>query len=31
MWDQLKDSGGIAMHVAGEFPGLALEFWAIRG
>jgi type VI secretion system protein ImpJ len=30
MWDQLKDSGGIAMHVAGEFPGLALEFWAIR-
>jgi type VI secretion system protein ImpJ len=31
LWDQLKDSGGIAMHVAGEFPGLALEFWAIRG
>ncbi len=31
MWDQLKESGGIAMHVAGEFPGLALEFWAIRG
>jgi len=31
MWEQLKDSGGIAMHVAGEFPGLALEFWAIRG
>ena len=30
LWDQLKDSGGIAMHVAGEFPGLALEFWAIR-
>jgi type VI secretion system protein ImpJ len=30
MWEQLKDSGGIAMHVAGEFPGLALEFWAIR-
>ena len=30
LWDQLKTSGGIAMHVAGEFPGLALEFWAIR-
>src|SRR5688572_3132448 len=31
LWDQLKSSGGVAMHVAGEFPGLALEFWAIRG
>ena len=31
LWDQLKTSGGIAMHVAGEFPGLAMEFWAIRG
>jgi type VI secretion system protein ImpJ len=31
LWDQLKASGGIAMHVAGEFPGLGLEFWAIRG
>jgi type VI secretion system protein ImpJ len=30
LWDQLKNSGGVAMHVAGEFPGLALEFWAIR-
>jgi type VI secretion system protein ImpJ len=30
LWEQLKESGGIAMHVAGEFPGLALEFWAIR-
>ena len=30
LWVQLKNSGGIAMHVAGEFPGLALEFWAIR-
>src|SRR5262249_22326971 len=27
---QLKTSGGVAMHVAGEFPGLAMEFWAIR-
>jgi type VI secretion system protein ImpJ len=31
LWGQLKSSGGVAMHVAGEFPGLALEFWAIRG
>ena len=31
MWAQLKNSGGIGMHVAGEFPGLTLEFWAIRG
>jgi type VI secretion system protein ImpJ len=31
LWDQLKTSGGMAMHVAGEFPGLALEMWAIRG
>lgn len=31
LWDQLKSSGGVALHVAGEFPGLAMEFWAIRG
>jgi type VI secretion system protein ImpJ len=31
MWEQLKTSGGVALHIAGEFPGLALEFWAIRG
>ena len=30
LWGQLKTSGGVAMHVAGEFPGLAMEFWAIR-
>jgi type VI secretion system protein ImpJ len=30
LWDQLQTSGGVAMHVAGEFPGLAMEFWAIR-
>jgi type VI secretion system protein ImpJ len=30
LWEQLTNSGGVAMHVAGEFPGLALEFWAIR-
>jgi type VI secretion system protein ImpJ len=32
LWKQLANSGGLlAMHIAGEFPGLALEFWAIRG
>ncbi len=31
LWNQLKSSGGVALHLAGEFPGLALEFWAIRG
>jgi type VI secretion system protein ImpJ len=30
LWDQLKTSGGVALHIAGEFPGLAMEFWAIR-
>ena len=30
LWDQLKSSGGVGLHVAGEFPGLVLEFWAIR-
>lgn len=30
LWKQLETSGGLAMHVAGEFPGLQLEFWAIR-
>jgi type VI secretion system protein ImpJ len=31
MWSQFKSSGGLAMHVSGDFPGLGLEFWAIRG
>jgi type VI secretion system protein ImpJ len=31
LWKQLQQSGGLAMHVAGDFPGLELEFWAIRG
>lgn len=31
LWEQLKTSGGMAMQVAGEFPSLALEMWAIRG
>jgi type VI secretion system protein ImpJ len=31
LWGQQSGSGGIALHVAGEFPGLKMEFWAIRG
>jgi type VI secretion system protein ImpJ len=31
LWGQLKTSGGLALFVAGEFPGLTLELWAIRG
>jgi type VI secretion system protein ImpJ len=30
LWAQLKKSGGIGLHVGGEYPGLKLEFWAIR-
>jgi type VI secretion system protein ImpJ len=30
LWGQLASSGGIGLHVAGDFPGLAMELWAIR-
>ena len=29
-WRGLEHSGGVALHIAGDFPGLKLEFWAIR-
>lgn len=29
-WTQLKNSGGFALHVGDGFPGIELEFWAIR-
>jgi type VI secretion system protein ImpJ len=29
-WAALARSGGFALHVSGEFPGLELEFWAVR-
>ena len=29
-WEKLKTSGGIAVHISGEFPGLKLELWAVR-
>jgi type VI secretion system protein ImpJ len=31
LWKQLERSGGLALHVAGEFPELEMELWAIRG
>jgi len=30
LWRQLHQSGGLAMHISGDFPDMALEFWAIR-
>ncbi|MFV1941034.1 type VI secretion system baseplate subunit TssK [Pseudomonas luteola] len=27
---QLEQSGGFAIHVSGDFPGLELKFWAVR-
>lgn len=29
-WKEMARSGGFAMHVGGDFPGLEMEFWAIR-
>lgn len=29
-WEGLKKSGGIAIHVSGEYPDLEMELWAIR-
>jgi type VI secretion system protein ImpJ len=29
-WEQLKGSGGVAIYVPNDFPGLTMEFWAIR-
>lgn len=30
-WAALARSGGVAIHITGEVPGLELECWAIRG
>jgi len=30
LWKQLERSGGLALHVAGELPGLEMELWAIK-
>lgn len=29
-WQVMNESSGFGFHVAGEFPGLELQFWAIR-
>ncbi len=29
-WRKMTTSGGIAVHVSGEYPGLNMELWAIR-
>jgi type VI secretion system protein ImpJ len=31
LWRQVAASGGMAMHTGGDFPGLELELWAIKG
>jgi type VI secretion system protein ImpJ len=30
LWKELEQSGNLAMYIAGEFPALELECWAIR-
>ena len=31
LWDEIARHGGIALHVAGDFPSLKLELWGVRG
>ena len=31
LWKSAEKAGALALHIAREFPGLELEFWAIRG
>ena len=31
LWEQVARHGGLALHVAGEFPSLKLELWGVRG
>jgi type VI secretion system protein ImpJ len=30
-WKDMQTSGGLALHVAGDFPNLEMTLWAIRG
>jgi len=30
MWKQIKQSGSLALHAGGNFPGIQFELWAIR-
>lgn len=29
-WGKMTTSGGIAVHISGDYPGLSMELWAIR-
>lgn len=29
-WKELNQSGGFAVHLGGDFPGIEMEFWAVR-
>ena len=29
-WGKMSTSGGVAVHVSGDYPGLQMELWAIR-
>ena len=31
LWGQISGSGGLAIHVAGQYPDLRMDLWAIRG
>lgn len=31
LWDEVARHGGLALHVAGDFPSLKLELWGVRG
>ena len=31
LWKALSGSGGLAVHVAGQYPELVMDLWAIRG
>jgi type VI secretion system protein ImpJ len=30
LWKKMASAGGFAIHIGGNFPGLELEFWAIK-
>lgn len=30
LWETVAQHGGIALHVAGDFPALRLELWGVR-
>ncbi|MDX2505131.1 MAG: type VI secretion system baseplate subunit TssK [Gammaproteobacteria bacterium] len=31
LWKELEKTGSLALHISGNYPGLELELWAIRG